>query len=87
VGLTLREGNREYFYAQLDRFFPGLKQRYIRTYGNAYELSSQRAGQLMEVLHQTCDRYGICRDNGEIFAWMRRFEEKKQEEQLCLFDY
>ena len=87
MGLTLREGNREYFYAQLDRFFPGLKQRYIRTYGNAYELSSQRAGQLMEVLHQTCDRYGICRDNGEIFAWMRRFEEKKQEEQLCLFDY
>ena len=34
MGLTLRSGNREYFYAQLDRHFPGLKERYIRTYGN-----------------------------------------------------
>lgn len=85
MGLTLREGNREYFYEQLDRKFPGLKQRYIRTYGNAYELPSPRAGQLMDVFNRSCDRYGICRDNGEIFAWMRKFEEKQQEEQLCLF--
>ena len=26
MGLTLREGNREYFYTKLDRYFPGLKQ-------------------------------------------------------------
>ena len=32
MGLTLREGNREYFYRQLDRFFPGMKERYIKTY-------------------------------------------------------
>lgn len=25
MGLTLRDGNREYFYQQLDRHFPGLK--------------------------------------------------------------
>ena len=43
MGVTLREGNREYFYAQLDRYFPGLKQRYIRAYGNAYELPSPPA--------------------------------------------
>ena len=29
-GLTLREGDREYFYAQLDKHFPGMKQRYNR---------------------------------------------------------
>ena len=40
LGLTLREGDREYYYAALDRYFPGLKERYIRTYGNAYELPS-----------------------------------------------
>lgn len=40
AGVTLREGSREYFYAQLDRHFPGLKERYIRTYGDAYELLS-----------------------------------------------
>ena len=42
MGLTLREGNREYFYGQLDRHFPGMKQRYIRSFGNAYELNSHR---------------------------------------------
>ena len=36
MGLTLREGNREYFYAQLDRLFPGLKERYMRRYRNQY---------------------------------------------------
>lgn len=41
MGLTLREGNREYFYEKLDRHFPGMKQRYIRSFGNAYELNSQ----------------------------------------------
>lgn len=35
MGLTLREGNREYFYAQLDKHFPGLKETYIKTYDNS----------------------------------------------------
>jgi len=52
MGLTLREGNREYFYAQLDRKFPGLKQRYIGTYGNAYELPSPREGELLAVFSE-----------------------------------
>ena len=34
MGLTLREGNREYFYKNLDRLFPGIKEKYIRSYGN-----------------------------------------------------
>lgn len=38
MGLTLGEGNREYFYAALDRHFPGLKSRYQQTYGHAYEV-------------------------------------------------
>lgn len=42
AGLTLREGSREYFYAQLDRLFPGLKERYVRTYGLRYEIPSPR---------------------------------------------
>ena len=35
MGLTLRAGDREFYYAALDRHFPGLKQRYISTYGNS----------------------------------------------------
>ena len=40
MGLTLRDGNREYFYKNLDRHFPGLKQIYQRKYGFRYELKS-----------------------------------------------
>jgi len=84
MGMTLREGNREYYYAQLDRHFPGLKERYIRTYGNAYELLSPRAAQLERIFREECDKYGIWRDNHRIFHYLSEFEEKS--DQLSLFD-
>lgn len=84
MGMTLREGNREYYYAQLDRHFPGLKEQYIRTYGNAYELASPRAAQLEQVFREECDKYGIWRDNHRIFHYLSEFEEKS--DQLSLFD-
>lgn len=83
MGLTLRDGNREYFYAQLDRHFPGLKQRYIRTYGNAYALPSPREKELLALFHDRCERYGIWHNNDLIFRYMSTLEEKH--EQLCLF--
>ena len=43
MGLTLREGDREYYYAALDKYFPGMKECYIKRYGNAYELPSPNA--------------------------------------------
>lgn len=86
MGLTLREGNREYFYRQLDRHFPGLKMQYIRTYGNAYEILSPRADRLEQIFRETCDQYGICRDNRKIFAWLSAFEEKQTACQLSWFD-
>lgn len=35
-GVTLRENQREYFYEQLDKSFPTLKEKYIKTFGNNY---------------------------------------------------
>lgn len=84
MGLTLRDGNREYFYAALDRRFPGLKERYIREYGNAYELASPRWQELSRLFHKTCDAYGIWHDNDRIFRYMSEFEEKDQ--QFSLFE-
>lgn len=86
MGLTLREGNREYFYAQLDRKFPGLKERYIRTYANAYEVPSPDQPRLQALFDNLCDRYGIIHDNREIFSWMHTFEEKETAVQLSLFE-
>lgn len=83
MGLTLRDGNREYFYAQLDRHFPGLKERYIRTYGNAYEIPSPRQAELLELFHDTCEADGIWHDNDRIFRYLGQLEEKT--EQLSFF--
>ena len=83
MGLTLREGNREYFYRQLDRHFPGLKARYIQVYGNAYALESPNSPQLTGIFHRVCEEEGIMHDNNAIFEYLNRFEDKQ--EQLSLF--
>lgn len=83
MGLTLRDGNREHFYNQLDRHFPGLKERYIRTYGNAYDIPSPRQTELLKLFHDTCEVYGIWHDNDRIFRYMAQFEEKT--DQLSFF--
>lgn len=86
MGLTLREGNREYFYKQLDRFFPGMKEKYIAAYGNQYALSSPQNDSLMKLFHQTCAENKIVHDNRQIFEYLHRFEEKQHSVQLNLFD-
>ena len=86
MGLTLRDGNREYFYRQLDRLFPGMKERYIRAYGSRYQLLSPRNGELMELFHTLCEEGGLLHDNGEIFAYLSAFEDKRAGAQTSLFD-
>lgn len=85
MGLTLREGNREYFYAQLDRLFPGLKEVYQQRYGNRYEVSSPNNDSLMRLFHETCEKYGMIHDNRQIFSYLRQFEEKASGQQLSLW--
>lgn len=82
MGLTLREGNREYFYKQLDRYFPGLKQRYIRDYGTSYEVTSKHNRQLMRLLKETCRDNKILCDINQVFAFLAEFEDKEALEQL-----
>ena len=83
MGLTLREGDREYFYAHLDRKFPGLKAEYIRRYGNAYEVMSPDGEYLDRLFHELCETYGIWHDNDRIFTWLQTLEEP--EPQLSFF--
>ena len=84
MGLTLREGDREYYYAALDRHFPGLKERYIKRYGNSYNLSSPDHRQLMELFYKICGENGIISDPDECFRYMREFPEKVS--QTSIFD-
>lgn len=85
MGLTLREGNREYFYRQLDRLFPGMKEKYIRTYGMQYEVSSPRNGPLMALFHDFCEEHGIVHDRDRIFSYLHTLEEKQEQAQISLF--
>ncbi len=87
MGLTLREGNREYFYEQLDRLFPGLKERYIREYGNQYMIESPDNARLMRLFHRRCSEAGIVHDNGQIFQYLQTFEEKETVRQMSLWDF
>lgn len=84
IGLTLREGNREYFYAALDRHFPGLKERYHRKYGYAYEIASDRSRELLQLFYGTCRKHGIESDREKIFAYLHEFPQEEYE-QLSLF--
>lgn len=83
MGLTLREGNREYFYDQLDKYFPGMTERYVCTYGNSYNIASPKEGMLMELFTKRCKEQGVLYKIDDCFAYLHEFPEK--EEQLSLF--
>ena len=85
MGVTMREGNREYFYRQLDRHFPNIKQRYIREFGNNYVVNSPKNNVLMKLYHRTCSENGIMHSADEIFEYLHRFEEKNAPQQLSLW--
>lgn len=85
MGVTLREGDREYFYKKLDIHFPGMKERYIRNYGNAYELPSPNNGKLMELFRNTCKAHNIMYSPNDCFAYLQEFEDKTEYEQISLF--
>ena len=84
MGLTLREGDREYFYEALDKHFPGMKERYIRRYGNAYELPSPDSKELMRMFHEICKENNIISRPSECFAYMSELPEKYT--QMSIFD-
>lgn len=58
-GMTLRTGNREYYFAALERDFPGVRAKYLTAFGNAYECPSPDADRLYSLFKQECQRLGL----------------------------
>ena len=85
MGVTLREGDREYFYRALEQHFPGMKGRYHRKYGYAYEIASDNAKMLEEIFYSTCAAHGIECDAEKVFAYLHEFEDRGEYEQISLF--
>ena len=82
-GMTLRAGNREYFYQKLDESFPGIKPKYIRQYGNSYECPSPNARRLWKVFTDECGKYGILY---EMKAIISAYKAGYEDGQLSFFD-
>lgn len=84
IGMTLRAGNREYYYRALDRHFPGLKQTYIRKYGDSYSISSDHSVELMQLFHHACEQHGVLHTPDDCFSYIQDLPEKYR--QINLFD-
>ncbi len=87
MGVTLREGNREYFYKQLDSEFPGVKDKYIQQYGNRYIIESSSNNKLMDLFNKKCSENRIVHNNEQIFQFLNTFEEKQKDIQLNLWEH
>lgn len=85
IGMTLREGDREYYYQKLDEKFPGMKQKFHEKYGNAYEITSDHNDELMQIVRETCKKHGILYNPNQVFAYLHEYEAHGQAEQLTLF--
>ena len=83
MGLTLRDGNREYFYAALDRRFPGLSDEYRRRFGSAYEAASPNTERLLRLFHAECEKHGVLHEPDDCFRYIAALPERN--DQLSLF--
>jgi len=70
IGLTLRSGNREYFYKMLDKGFPGKKEQYIKRFGDAYEINSSNNMELSAYFHEFCEKNNIIHDNNKCYEYL-----------------
>ena len=65
-GMTLRTGNREYYFDALQRHFPGVREHYLRQYGNAYELAAREPERLHAAFTDECTKCGLLWRFGDI---------------------
>lgn len=82
MGLTLRDGNRQYFYKKLDEHFPGLKERYIKEFGDSYAIPSPNNNELMKYFKNRTSKAGIMNDTYEILSYLAEFPQKSRQTKL-----
>jgi DNA repair photolyase len=87
IGLTLRDGDRQYFYNKLDLHFPGMKEKYMKTYGEDYQLQSPSNDYLMNIVKAECEKNSMIYEANKLFEYMHMFEDKQAGKQMTLFDF
>lgn len=83
IGVTLRDGDREYFYNALDKYFPGMKEQYIRAFGSSYNCPSPNERQLLQRVMDFCSTHHMLFGEEACFSYLR--ELPKQYTQTSLF--
>lgn len=83
MGMTLRENQRDYYYDKLDQNFVGLKEKYIKYYGDRYNCVVPEFKRLYKVFTDECDKYGILYNMNDIIKAYKK--EIKSNEQISLF--
>ena len=82
-GVTLRENQRDYYYDQLDQYFPEIKEKYIKRYGLKYQCQSKNIKHLRYVFIKECEKYGLLYKMDDIINAYKKSNTKI--EQLSLF--
>lgn len=85
MGMTLRDGNREYYYKKLDEHFPKLKNLYQRRYGNNYSIQSPNNKELMKLFNKKTNEYNIMNNPNVIFNYLNTIPHKRKTYQSTLF--
>ncbi|WP_102049488.1 SPL family radical SAM protein [Pygmaiobacter massiliensis] len=83
IGMTLRSGNREYFYKKLDEHFPEMKRQYMRTFGSSYGIHSLNGKVLGKLVKDFCKENSILYGTDAIFTYLNTLNEPQT--QLSLF--
>lgn len=73
-GMTMRANQREHYLDALERAFPGagLRERYLRRYGNRYQCTSPNAKRLWEVFSCRCRELGLLYEMKHIVSACKR---------------
>lgn len=82
IGMTLRYGNREYYYKKLDEYFPNLKKQYMRKYGSSYGIKSPNSLSLTKHIRSFCADNNILHGEKAIFDYCSHFPEENQQRSL-----
>ncbi len=83
-GMTLRYGNREYYYQKLDEHFPGLKLEYMRRFGSRYGIGSPNSRMLNKRIKDFCKKHNMLFGEKECFQYVQSLPKKI--EQISIFE-
>lgn len=84
MGMTLRDNQRDYYYEQLEKYFPGIKEKYLKRYYHDYNCSVPNSKHLYQIFTQECRKYGLLYKMSDIIVAYQKEDIKDQ--QLTIFD-